>query len=295
MDLHQLKTFVAVARERSITRASEQLHLSQPAVSAQIKALEDELGLMLFERTPRGMSLTGEGERILAKSERALAAQQDLMAEATRIKGQVGGRLQLGVGGSSNKEAIGYLITLLAERYPGVEVALKHGSSQEILAGVRNGSMDAGYYNEADEPGQELDTVEVSRFRIHLAAAPGAVASSEPLDWRALAELPWIYPTSSTCCSHAAEALFKQYQFRPQRVISVDRGSVTRSLIQSGLGLGLLHADAAKAAAARGEVELLYEMDRPVRILFATLASRAQDPLVAAARAVVRDGLGLGR
>lgn len=290
MDLHQLRTFVAVARERSITRASEQLHLSQPAVSAQIKALEDELGLLLFERTPRGMNLTSEGERILAKSERALAAQQDLMAEATRIKGQVGGKLQLGVGGSSNKEAIGYLITLLAERYPGVEVALKHGSSQEVLAGLRNGSMDACYYNEADEPGQDLDTVEVSRFRIHLAAAPGVVALPAALDWRALAELPWIYPTSSTCCSHAAEALFKQYQFRPQRVISVDRGSVTRSLIASGLGLGLLHADAAKDAAARGEVELLHEMDRPVRILFAVLASRAQDPLVAAASSVVRQG-----
>jgi DNA-binding transcriptional LysR family regulator len=292
MDLHQLRTFVAVARERSITRASEQLHLSQPAVSAQIKALEDELGLHLFERTPRGMSLTSEGERILAKSERALAAQQELVAEATRIKGQVGGKLQLGVGGSSNKDAIGYLITVLAERYPGVEVALKHGSSQDVLAGVRNGSMDAGYYNEADVPDPDLDTLEVARFRIHLAAAPGLIASAASPDWRALAELPWIYPTSSTCCSHAAEALFKQHQFRPQRVISVDRGSVTRSLIASGLGLGLLHADVAKDAAARGEVELLHEMDRPVRILFVTLASRAQEPLVAAASSVVRDRAG---
>ncbi len=289
MDLHQLKTFVAVARERSITRASEQLHLSQPAVSAQIKALEDELGLVLFERTPRGMSLTSEGERILAKSERALAAQQELMAEATRIKGRVAGKLQVGVGGSSNKEAIGYLVTSLAERYPDVEVGLKHGSSQEVLAGLRNGSIDAAYYNEADVPGPDLEVLEVSQFRIHVAAAPGLISLTSPLDWRALAEQPWIYPTTSTCCSHAAEALFKQQQFRPRRVISVDRGSVTRSLIASGLGLGLLHADAAQAAAARGEVELLHEMERPVRILFAVLVSRAQDPLVAAASSIVRD------
>lgn len=290
MDLHQLKTFVAVARERSITRASEQLHLSQPAVSAHIKALEDELGLLLFERTPRGMSLTSDGERILAKSERALAAQQDLMAEATRIKGRVAGKLHLGVGGSSNKQAIGHLITLLAERYPDVEVTLKHGSSQDVLTSVRNGSIDAGYYNEAGAVGEDLATVEVSRFRIHLAAAPGLVPSPAPLAWRALADLPWIYPTSSTCCSHAAEALFKQHQFRPQRVISVDRGSVTRSLIASGLGIGLLHADAASDAATRGEVELLYEMERPVSILFAALASRADEPLLAAALSVVREG-----
>ncbi len=74
MDIHQLRTFVAVARERSITRASELLHLSQPAVSAHIKAIEDALGLTLFERTSRGMSLTRDGERLLAKAEQTLAA-----------------------------------------------------------------------------------------------------------------------------------------------------------------------------------------------------------------------------
>jgi len=65
MDIYQLKTLVAVAREGSVTRASEVLHLSQPAVSAHIKAIEDALDLVLFERTPRGMTLTRDGERLL--------------------------------------------------------------------------------------------------------------------------------------------------------------------------------------------------------------------------------------
>src|SRR5207237_3000722 len=95
MDIYQLKTFVAVAREGSITRASEVLHLSQPAVSAHIKAIEDALGLALFERTPRGMSLTHDGQRLLAKAEQALAVHQELMDEATRIKGHLTGTLRL--------------------------------------------------------------------------------------------------------------------------------------------------------------------------------------------------------
>lgn len=65
MDIYQLRTFVVVAREGSVTRASDVLHLSQPAVSAHIKAMEDGLGLSLFERTPRGMSLTQDGQRQL--------------------------------------------------------------------------------------------------------------------------------------------------------------------------------------------------------------------------------------
>ena len=88
MEIHQLKTFVAVAREGSITRASERLYLSQPAVSAHIKAIEDTLGLTLFARTPRGMALTGDGERLLAKAEQTLGAHRELVEEATRIKGR---------------------------------------------------------------------------------------------------------------------------------------------------------------------------------------------------------------
>lgn len=286
MDLYQLKTFVAVAREGSITRASELLHLSQPAVSAHIKAMEDALGLSLFERIPRGMSLTREGERLLARAEQTLAAHRELLDEATRIKGRVTGKLRLGAGSNSNNEAIGRLLTTLSERCPEVEVALRHGSSVEILAGLRNGSLDAGFYNEAGEPDPELVTIEASHFTIWLVGPPGLVAA-DALDWRALAEMPWIY-AASACCGRAAEGLFKAHQIRPRRIISVDREDVTRTLIAGGLGVGLLHAGTAKAAQARGEVELLFESRSTVRILFAHLASRAQDPVLLAATAILR-------
>ena len=65
MELYQLKTFVAIAREGSLTRAAERVFTSPPAVSAQLKALEDELGVKLFERTPRGMVPTEAGTRLL--------------------------------------------------------------------------------------------------------------------------------------------------------------------------------------------------------------------------------------
>lgn len=288
MDIYQLKTFVAVARERSITRASELLHLSQPAASAHIKAIEDTLGLTLFERTSRGMSLTRDGERLLARAEQTLAAHQELMDEATRIKGHLTGKLRLGAGSNANNDAIGRLLTILSERYPDVEVVLKHGTSLEILTGIRNGSLDAGLYNEAGEPDPELATIEVSQFKIYIVAPPGRVAVSEPLDWRALADLPWIYPASSACCGRTAESLFKTHQIRPKRIISVDREDVTRTLIAGGVGVGLLHADTAKEAQLRGEVEVLFRSPTSVRTMFAQLASRAQDPLLTAATSIMR-------
>jgi len=97
-----------------------------------------------------------------------------------------------------------------------------------------------------------------------------------PLSWRALADLPWIYPTASACCGKAAERLFTEHGIRPARVISVDRPNVTRVLIAEGVGVGLLHDDTAKAAAAQGELELRFEAPTPVRVLFACLTTRGR-------------------
>lgn len=288
MDLHQLKTFVVVAREGSITRASELLHLSQPAVSAHIKAIEDALEVTLFERTPRGMSLTADGTRLLAKAEQTLGAHQELIDEATRIKGQLAGKLRLGAGSNSNNEAVGRLLTSLSERCPEVEVTLKHGTSKDVRDGLRNDTLDAGFFNEAGVPDPAFAVVEVARFTTYLAAPPGLFDVAAPLDWGALGERAWIYPTASACCGLTAEAIFKTQQIRPKRVIDVDRESVTRTLIAGSLGVGLLHAATALDARARGEVELLYEAPTITRVLFACRASRAAEPILELAASIMR-------
>lgn len=288
MDIHQLKTFVAVAREGTITRASEVLHLSQPAVSAHIKAIEDAFDVVLFDRTSRGMTLTKDGERLLAKAEQALGAHQAFVDEASRMKGSLTGKLRLGAGSNTRHETLGKLMTTLAERGPDLEVVLKHGSSAEILAGLRNGSLDAGFYNESATPDADLVTLEVSRFGIHLASAPGLLPASTTPDWAALAELPWIYPPTSACCGRTAERIFEAHRIRPKRIVSVDREHVTRSLVAGGLGVGLLHADTAVEAEARNEVSLLFETDAVVRVVFAHLASRRGDPVLATATEILR-------
>ena len=85
MELYQLTTFVAIAREGSLTRAAERVFTSAPAVSAQLKALEDELGVKLFERTSRGMALTEAGQRLLEEAERTLASALR-MRSAARVR-----------------------------------------------------------------------------------------------------------------------------------------------------------------------------------------------------------------
>ncbi|CAM3544901.1 HTH-type transcriptional activator CmpR [Vibrio aerogenes CECT 7868] len=282
MEIHQLKTFLAVAREGSITRASDQLCLSQPAVSAHIKAIEETLGLTLFDRTPQGMCLTSDGRMILPQVEMTLNAHREIFEQATRIKGQLSGNFRLGIGCQTAPEMLGELLTRLADRHPDITVSLTHSSSADVIQAVRNETLDAGFYSEAGESDPVFDTTEVERFGIYLTAAPGMVDLSQPADWQQLAALPWICPASSTCCGRAAEALFDKYQIRPAKMISVDREAVTKNLIAGGVGIGLLHTDTVRQAQLSGEIEVICEAHKAARVLFFTLKNRAGHPLLKA-------------
>ena len=94
MELYQLKTFVTVAEESHLTRAAERLNTSQPALSAHIKALEDELGLPLFERTAKGMKLTHAGSVLQSKAQAALDDVDAIHFEAVQLKNKLGGALR---------------------------------------------------------------------------------------------------------------------------------------------------------------------------------------------------------
>lgn len=299
MDIHQLKSFVAVARAGGVGRASETLHLSQPAVSAHIKAMEELLGLVLFERTPRGMVLTKDGERLLVQAERAIGAHRAFLDEAARMKGRLGGPLRLGAASGADAAALGRLVSVLAERCPEVDLTLSHTGSEEFLDALTSGALDAGFYNEAGAPDASLSVIEIARFGVYVAAAPAlartlgleppeTLASPDALDWSAIAAAPWISPGPSACCGRIAEQLFQHHGVRPARIIRVEREDVGRTLITGGAGVGLLHADAALAAQAAGEAILLSEARPAVRVLFAHLARRAGDPLIDAVGAILR-------
>src|SRR6476659_1258173 len=96
VELYQLRSFVEVADLGHLTRAADKLHISQPALSAQIKALEDELGVALFERTPTGMVLTAAGQRLLPEAEKVVAAAVSLRSQAKAFQGEAGGRARVG-------------------------------------------------------------------------------------------------------------------------------------------------------------------------------------------------------
>lgn len=288
MDFHQLRIFAVVAETGSITRASDKLNLSQPAISAHIKALEETLALPLFERTARGMELTNEGRSVLASSQVALEAHAAVLTEATRMRGTVVGPLRLAAAANAPGDTVGHLMIAMSEQYPQVEVHLTHATSSDVLERVRSGELDAGFCVEDSDLKEDVTTIETARFGTYLTAPTGMIDTDQALDWQSMAERVWIAPSMDSCCGRAMENLFRMHNLRPRQIIRIDRESVTRTLVAGGVGIGILHADTARLATEAGEVDILTEVEKTVRVLFVYSSRRVNDPIIRAVTAILR-------
>src|ERR1700709_2859058 len=143
MELRQLRYFRSIARTGSFSAAATQEFVVQSALSRQIRNLEEEVGVSLFERTTRSVRLTREGEGLLELTDRVLADVDLVVAEADALRGVVRGKVAVGMmeGPPSSLDMAVLLRDFHADR-PGVEVALRSGGSERMLDDVRSGELD---------------------------------------------------------------------------------------------------------------------------------------------------------
>ena len=158
MELRHLRYFVAIADKLSLRRAAQQLHVSQPALSQQIRDLEDELGLKLFKRNSRGVELTEAGRAFLLAGRRALAAANQAIDQAKEAEKGQRGRLVIGNLGPLTSSFLPVALARFRERHPLVEVTVQHMDNRTQVEAVLNGSimLGIGYFDSAlDEDGRE--------------------------------------------------------------------------------------------------------------------------------------------
>ncbi len=295
MELHHLRTFVTVGREGHLTRAADLLCLSQPAVSAHIKALEEELGLPLFERTTRGMTLTAAGEHLLEYADKVLAARQDMLHEAKRLRGAAHGRLRLGMVGDAALLRLGPILAHIAERHPHIDVQLRHGYSATLIDEVLNHRLDAAFTVFTDEPqGVALARIGLMKFALRLAAPAAWRERFVNASWSGLTQLPWIGMPAQSFCGKLAENVFRRHQATPRKILEADRNDTVASLIAAAAGIGLLHEEQALKAAQEGAVVLYPGLREEASLDFICLESRTAELPLAAMRDIVREVWGAG-
>ncbi len=292
MELYQLRGFAAVAELGNLTRAAERLHLSQPALSAQIKALEDELGVPLFDRTPSGMQLTVGGRRLLGEAEKVLAAAQALAAAARTLKGEVAARLRIGTVSDPEFIRIGALLTAAVERHPLLQIELHQAVSGEAFEQVRRGELDASFYfGKLAHPA--IAGLRLGEMAYRVVAPAQWCERLEQADWTALAAMPWIMTPSISTHNQLVSELFAGHAAAPTQVVVADQESLISTLVSAGVGVALMREDLAREKAAAGEVCLWRDVRGATTLWFVYLVERAHDPAIAALLEVLREVWGV--
>lgn len=288
MELYQIRAFVAVAELGHLTRAAERLHVSQPTLSGQIKALESRLDLKLFERAPSGMVLTPAGKQLLPRALEALAAADELRHAAARISGQVAGALRVGTVSDPESVRLGRVLAGAMREHPRLELVVSHQVSGQALEGVRDGHLDASYYF-GDRPADDITALELRKIAYRIAVPATWSHHVASNDWSTIASVPWVLTPHISTYHALLTNLFEQHGLPlPSRYVEADDESVISNLVASGVGASLLREEVAQELEREGSVKIWGTTRVASTLWFIALASRRDDPLIKATFDLVR-------
>ena len=288
LDLNQLRSFVTVAQFGHLTRAAETLHLSQPALSGHIKALEEQFGVTLFERSSTGMTLTPAGRRLLTEAAQIIDAVQHLQHSAQELRGAPTGNLKLGTVLDPSILRVGDLLVLMRERYPQIEVELNQVMSSEGLARIRGGTLDASFYFGA-RPEPDLAAIPLRDivYRVSMPAAWSAELLDAP--WETIAQRPWIVAPEPSTHRRLVMALFHEPAPRPDRIVEADSESVINNLVESGVGMSLIRDEIVTQSVDAGYSVIWPGTHVTTKLWLVHATDRETDPLILALVDVLRE------
>jgi DNA-binding transcriptional LysR family regulator len=239
MELYQLKAFLAIARTGNLTRAAAEMHVSQPTLSGQLKMLEEELGVALFERTARGMKLTAVGQRLHDKAQDVVERATELVGLAASFVDDAAIRFRVGLNTTATALRVPQLVAALAEVAPRLRLELHHDQSHGILQDVSCGELDAGFFfGECALAGLRCSRLAA----VELAVVGPSVweAALSHASWQELLQQPWVLPPE-ICPFYAKtrELLLPQGTW-PSDCVVADDEATTLDLVRSRAGVALL-------------------------------------------------------
>jgi len=251
MRLGDVEAFVEVARQGTVSRAAEQLFVSQPALSARVHALESELGSALFARTRRGMRLTDAGRAFLPHAERALETLDSGARQLAELRTGASGVLVLGAPPNVGTYVLPVVLKRFSAAHPGIHLAVKTGHSEEVLELVLRGDVQVGLVRAMRHP--DIDVVPVYEDGLVLVVPPGhRFGATAPIVLDDLADETLILYDRTSSYTDVIGALLRTAGVTPRGRMELDNFESTKKMVAQGLGVAFLPRTAVADELARG-------------------------------------------
>ncbi|MCM2505941.1 LysR substrate-binding domain-containing protein [Aureimonas altamirensis] len=294
MDVTQLKTLIHVAELGSLSKAADRLHVAQPALSRQVRLLEQELGVTLFERHGRGMVVTDVGRDILEHASRILAEMEAIRNVAAGTGKELAGTATIGTTPTVAEIITVPLVRELRERHPRLNLRLASAFSGHLLDWLQRGELELAVSYDPP-PMRSLRIVPVMLEELLLVQAAPAGLQPDPLPFASLADMELVLPSSR----HGLRAIVEDCALRAgvslKAGVEADSFGAMIDLVRNGFGATLLPLAPIYALVQSGalgatpvidpvptrKLVLAYPSDRPVaratRLVAETFVSIAAD------------------
>jgi len=243
MELRHLRYFLAVAEALNFTKAAAQLRIAQPALSRRVQDLEDEIGVDLLKRSPRGVTLTAEGKLFLEKTRHLLKLVDESVEQVRALARGHYGELHIGYAPSPTVEILPPALTAFQKAVPRVKVTLHDLSSDELTAGLQNGTLElAIMVPPADDQaaGIQFEVLRTYPLCVAMAAAhPFARMKSIPLEKLAAEPLVALRRKDYPEFDHYLDRLFASIRAKPTIAVECDSASSLITEVEAGRGIAL--------------------------------------------------------
>lgn len=246
MELRVLRYFFVVAKEQSFTKAAEQLHITQPTLSRQLAALEEELGCALFHRGGRSITLTDEGILLKRRALEILDLEDRIVDEFKGDAGVVDGVITVGCGEFAAVEILAQIIARFKKKYPMVQIAIHTGTADTTLEMMNKGLIDIGLFLEPTNT-ENLDYIRIQdsdRWVVSM-KPDDPLAQKEVITKEDLLQLPLILPERYGVQSELANWFGRDFE-KVQIAFTSNLGTNAGVMAMNGLGYPISIEGAAK-------------------------------------------------
>ncbi len=261
--LKQLQTFIEVAREKSVSRAAERLFVTQPAVSMQIRQLEEAFGLALIEPVGRNIQLTQAGNEFLVHAIAALGKLKDLEASMAEHVGAKKGRIELGIV-STAKYFVPMLLVRFTRLMPGIDIALRIDNRDNILGMLARNELDLVVMGRAPA-NLDCEATPFASNPLSIVAPPDhPLVRRKRMAFDILKDHPFVVREQGSGTRAAMERLFEQYEMPIKVAMEMPSNETIKQAVMAGMGLSFLSMRTVRHELAAGHLALLDISGMPI-------------------------------
>lgn len=236
--LHQLQVFLKVTQTKSITKAAEELHLTQPAVSIQLKNLQDQFEIPLTEVVGRQLYVTDFGKEIAHAAENILNEVYAINYKTSAFKGQVTGRLKISVV-STGKYVMPYFLSDFMKEHQGVELLMDVTNKNKVLESLENNEVDFALVSILPST-VNVEKLDLLQNKLYLVGNSSPLLSKKPKIKEIFEELPIIFREKGSGTRQTMEAFFNRNEIAVLKKMELSSNEAVKQALLAGLGYSIM-------------------------------------------------------